>query len=175
MAVYRCDAVIISGTLGAGKSAVAEALSDLIAAGEPHAHIDLDAVSRMYPAPADDPWQDELAFANLDAIWPSYADRGARRVIIARAVTSAAQRERYEDALSVRRLTVVHLSVSSLTRKSRVVEAAPADGRHERFLAHTDELEAQLQDAAIADLTLANEPQSAKVTALRIAAHLEWV
>ncbi|MEU6721608.1 hypothetical protein ABZ897_60085 [Nonomuraea sp. NPDC046802] len=54
-------ALLITGTLGAGKMAVADALGDLLAdAGVPNAVIDLGWLRRALPAPPDDPFQSAL-------------------------------------------------------------------------------------------------------------------
>ena len=75
-----CDlvrVVVISGTLGAGKTFAATAVHELLVSrGERCAVIDLDWLSQNDPAPRDDPFNDRLTFANLAAIWPNYVSSG---------------------------------------------------------------------------------------------------
>jgi Ni2+-binding GTPase involved in maturation of urease and hydrogenase len=49
-------AVLITGTVGAGKTSVAAAAGSILAEARiPHAVIDLDALTQSWPAPPDDP------------------------------------------------------------------------------------------------------------------------
>jgi adenylylsulfate kinase-like enzyme len=62
-------ALLITGTVGSGKTSVADALGDLLSgAGIPNAVIDIDGLRRAWPSPPDDPFQVELALRNLRAV-----------------------------------------------------------------------------------------------------------
>jgi len=51
------DAVFLNGTVGAGKTTVAEALADLERdAARSHALIDTDQIRRVWPSPPGDPF-----------------------------------------------------------------------------------------------------------------------
>jgi len=113
------DALVLSGTLGAGKTAIAEAVSDALALDVPDALLDLDALAQTKPRPAEDPYNDDLVFANLAAIWPNYTARGVRRAVIAR-VVSDSHRDRYIAALKTQRIAIVRLIAPSELRKQRL-------------------------------------------------------
>ncbi|RII85092.1 adenylyl-sulfate kinase, partial [Clavibacter michiganensis subsp. insidiosus] len=75
------DAVILTGTVGAGKTTTMHALGDLLAArGVRHALVDMDAVRLLHPAPPADPFQQELALRNLGDLSRNYREAGARVV-----------------------------------------------------------------------------------------------
>ena len=51
-----CSAMLINGTVGAGKTSVAEMVGDLLTeAGMPNAVIDLDWLRRSWPSPESRP------------------------------------------------------------------------------------------------------------------------
>ncbi|MGW3761717.1 hypothetical protein [Streptomyces sp. NPDC005131] len=59
-------AILITGTVGAGKTSVAGAAGDLLTgAGVPNAVIDMDWLCRTWPAPADDRFNFALLLRNL--------------------------------------------------------------------------------------------------------------
>jgi Zeta toxin len=64
------DVVFLVGTVGAGKTTVADALSDLERRyRRPHAGIDLDQLRRLWPSAESDPFHLALELENL-ASWP---------------------------------------------------------------------------------------------------------
>ena len=125
------DAVLLTGTVGTGKTTTAYALSALErAAGVPHALVDLDQVRLLVPAPAADPFAHEVELANLRDLARNYRAAGARRLILAGVVEQAAEVPRYTAALDVARLLVCRLTVDA--------DDVPARLRHR----HADEPDA---------------------------------
>ena len=90
--------LIISGSMGSGKTTVLGEASDLLAeAGIAHAAIDLDHLGNMHPPQGQ--YGDALMFANLAAVWPIYAAAGAERLLVARVVEEQSALERYREAM----------------------------------------------------------------------------
>jgi chloramphenicol 3-O-phosphotransferase len=91
------DSVFLNGTVGAGKSALADAIS----AAEPatHAVIDLDELRRLSPAPHGDPFNHELELRNLRSVVANYRAAGAGRFVLAGVIEEPAEVDRYLDAL----------------------------------------------------------------------------
>ncbi|RIJ51322.1 hypothetical protein DZG00_09310 [Clavibacter lycopersici] len=119
------DAVILTGTVGAGKTTAMHALGALLAArGVPHALVDLDAVRLMHPAGPADPFHQELALRNLGDLSRNYREVGARVVVVAAVVESAADLPRYAAALGSREPLLVRLTVDADEVRSRL------DARH---------------------------------------------
>ena len=68
--------LVISGSMGAGKTTVLYEASDLLPeVGIAHAAIDLDCLAVLHPQ--RNPHGQRLAFANLAVVWPNYAAAGA--------------------------------------------------------------------------------------------------
>jgi hypothetical protein len=110
--------LFVSGTIGAGKTAIAEAASGLLTdAGTPHGLIDLDWLCQAYPAPPEDPFHNELGFENLAAVWPQYEARGIGTLVVARVIESRHWRDRCEHAMAGVAITVVRLDASRSTRR----------------------------------------------------------
>jgi len=79
--------LLITGPIGAGKTAVAGEVSRLLERnGAAHAMVDVDALGQSFPRPANDRFHHRLALRNLAAVWSNCRKAGARRLILARAV-----------------------------------------------------------------------------------------
>lgn len=79
--------LLVTGTVGVGKSTVGFAAAERAASrGTPAAFLDLDQMSRLWPAPLGDPFREELAHANLGAVVPNYRSAGALLLVLAWAI-----------------------------------------------------------------------------------------
>lgn len=101
------DSIFVNGTVGVGKSTVADALS--AAERGSHAVIDLDAIRKLKPAPSSDRFNHELELLNLKSLAGNYRAAGARRFIIAGVIEDKAELPRYIDALGSDGLFVCRL------------------------------------------------------------------
>jgi adenylylsulfate kinase len=105
--------VLISGTIGSGKTTVAAELGHLLEErGIASALIDLDWLSWVHLGPDFDRL-DELMAKNLAAVWPNFLAAGVRVVVLTRSIeresTLAALRRAIPDAsLTVIRLVAPH-------------------------------------------------------------------
>jgi hypothetical protein len=172
----RPRAIFVSGTIAAGKTTVAEAASGLLSAAEvPNAVIDLDWLCQAYPTPADDPYNNRLGFENLAAIWPNYAARGIRRLVVARVVESRRWRDEAEAALPGVEVTVVRLAASVRTRRERIVRRELDSGWRDRFLVRTVELEALLDGDDVADVTVDNDERAPRDVATEVLEKAGWL
>ncbi|TDD18211.1 hypothetical protein [Nonomuraea diastatica] len=103
------EALLITGTVGVGKTSVADAAGDvLIDAGVPHAVIDVDWLRRAWPAPPGDPFNGALTMRNLRPVAANFLAAGAQRLVLAGVIESRAERAGYAEALGVP-LTVCRL------------------------------------------------------------------
>ncbi|MFP3466472.1 AAA family ATPase [Leifsonia sp. SIMBA_070] len=94
------DAVWINGSVGAGKTTAADQLGEeLEKRGVPGAVIDVDWLRRAWPAPREDPFQFELAVANMRAVAAQLRARGAQVIVAAGVVETAEQFDRCVAAL----------------------------------------------------------------------------
>src|ERR1700730_18031319 len=84
--------LIITGTMGAGKTTVLGEMSDILALRHiPHAAIDLDALGLAYlPSAASN---EDVTYGNLQSVCKNYASHGAKRFLVARAIEARAELE----------------------------------------------------------------------------------
>lgn len=70
-------AVLITGTIGSGKTALAAGMDEALAAkGVAAAIIDLDWLGWFQPASDSETTIDSLIVKNLQAVWPNYRSAG---------------------------------------------------------------------------------------------------
>ena len=145
------DAVFINGTVGAGKTTAAEALSTALeTASVPHALIDLDQIRRMWPSPADDPFNSALERANLRDVVSNYRRAGARRFILAGVIEDTGAVGGYLDAVGTERLLIVRLRGDRNVLADRIrFRHAGDDAAMTWHLHRLGELDGILDDAGI--------------------------
>lgn len=94
------DSMFLNGTVGVGKSSVAEAVSALEAKSDHgHAVIDLDHIRRAWPAPEGGRFNHELEIANFCALVVNCRHAGIKHFILAGVVEEVGELARYEAAL----------------------------------------------------------------------------
>ncbi|MEO6989324.1 MAG: hypothetical protein ABI239_11840 [Aquihabitans sp.] len=92
---------LVTGTVGVGKSTIGFAVAERASeAGITAAFLDLDELSRLWPAPKNDPFRDELILTNLCAVAPNYGAAGASLLVLAWAIDSAEDLVALEKALN---------------------------------------------------------------------------
>jgi adenylylsulfate kinase len=93
--------LLINGVVGAGKTATADALGDLLEEkGAPGAVIDLDWLRRSWPSHPDDPFNHVMTLRNLAPMVRNFRAGGAERLVLAGVIESAAQRDDYARTLA---------------------------------------------------------------------------
>jgi adenylate kinase family enzyme len=144
-------ALLISGTVGAGKTTVADAVGDLLRDdGVPGAVLDVDWLRRAWPAPPGDRFNHQLALRNLGAV----AANLPGRIVLAGVIEDRADRDEYQQALG-RPLTVGRLHVDLDIVRERLRRRHAGDDAGLRWHLHRcGELDAILRDAAVEDFTV---------------------
>lgn len=119
--VDRIPALFVTGAPGSGKTALIKEISEqLYRAGEFHAVIDLDELCRGVLPEGGGDFGLDIAVENLRAVWPNFARRGAKRLLLARIVLSASDVERIRSALPGCDVTVCRLVVGADTLQQRI-------------------------------------------------------
>jgi len=151
----RAPLLIITGSIGAGKTTVlGDATGLLCDAKVPHAAIDLDWLTQMFPDPVD--YGHSLMMANLAAIWPIYVAAGAQRLLVARALESRSELEDYRRAVPHADVQVCRL-LASIDNMAERVRRREIGSWREEGLARSAEL-ARIQDRSLVeDFTINNE------------------
>jgi predicted kinase len=148
-------ALLISGTVGSGKTTVAEQAGRLLAKAQvAHAVVDLDWLARAWPAPPEDRFNLALRLRNLTAMSRTYRAAGATRLVLAGVVESRAERRRYEQAAGVP-LGLVRLDVDLTVVRTRLARRHADDPAGLRWhLNRCGELDAVLRAAKVEDVAV---------------------
>jgi adenylylsulfate kinase len=170
-----CSALLISGTVGAGKTSVAEMAGDLLTeAGVPNAVIDLDWLRRCWPSPAGDRFNTAMALRNLRSVAVNYREAGAVRLVLAGVVETRAQRERHQDALGVP-MAMCRLRVDLPLVRARLARRHEGAGEVLRWhLDRSGELDTILEAAAVEDFTVGATDLSISSTARTVLSAAGW-
>jgi adenylylsulfate kinase-like enzyme len=115
-------AILLTGTLGSGKTAVAVEVAWLLSLRDVRvAVIDLDWLGWAHLGDEERPGRiDELVAANLAALRPNYAAAGVEHLVLARLLIRRAALEAVRAALPDAELTVVRLTASPATLAARL-------------------------------------------------------
>ena len=149
----RVPVLLLSGSMGAGKTTVMGEVSDLlIEANVSHATLDFDCLGQVHPHAPDD-----FAFRNLKAIWPNYRDAGVTRLVIAAAVERRTELASYRAAIPGAALVVCRLTAPVATMQERLRVREPGIWQP-RFVARAKELDEVLTMASVEDFTVENGP-----------------
>jgi adenylylsulfate kinase len=167
--------LVVTGTLGAGKTFVAAAVRDVLAArGERVAVIDLDWLCQRDPAPVDDPYNDALCFRNLAAVWPNYAAEGVQFLLLARVVGERSHRGRYESAMPGADVRIVRVEASPQTCRHRLVDREPEGHWRKGHVSRTETLAIRLAALAVEDFVVGNDSRAGPDVAREIVSKLGW-
>ena len=165
-------ALVISGSMGAGKTTVLGEASDLLAArGIAHAALDLDALGVVG---VDEAVARDLTLRNLTAVWENYARAGVERILIAEALESRTDRERLGMALGGAEIAVCRIRASVTTMQARVRLREPGSLQDE-FVARAATLDAALDAAAVEDFTVDNDNRSITDVAREMLTLAGWI
>lgn len=169
----KIPVLILSGSVGSGKTAVGYAAHELLSDRRvPHAFLDLDGLSCSWPPVG--PFNEGLVLEGVGRLWPMYRAAGAERLLLARVIENKADLQAYAGAIADARVTLCRLTASEAVRRARL--KARHGGRALKWhLARTVELEAVLERAALEDFHVDNERRSPEETALEVLMRAQWL
>jgi hypothetical protein len=165
--------LIITGTMGAGKTAVLSEASDILAKRQiAHAAIDLDALGVAYlPSAAH---ADGVMYDNLRSIRRNYAALRVQRFLIARAIEDAAQLKLCRGGIAARNTVVCRLVAGIEAMKRRVQTREKGISRRE-YIARVAKLNVILDRARLEDFAVINENRSLTDVALEMLVKAGWI
>jgi adenylylsulfate kinase-like enzyme len=168
--------VLLTGTIGAGKTTIAEAISErLHEEGERHALLDIDWLGQVYPPQVEaDPFNDSLAVRNLAAIWPNFVEAGIRFAVVAATVLNEDQLEGVARAMPGCELTVVRVAARPETVAARI-QVRDHGRLLEDFLRRTDSVAEEIERAALESFSVTNEDRPPPELADDILQRLKWL
>jgi len=168
----RC--LLLTGTVGAGKTTTASAVGDLLRErGVPHAVVDLDELRRAWPAPPDDPFNSELERANLAAVAANHRRAGAERLVLAGVVETPAMRAVYERCVGLP-IVVCRLRVDLGRVRERLVGRHAPGVERDWHLHRSGELDRVLDDEEPADVVVDVADDPPAVVAAMVLNSIGW-
>jgi hypothetical protein len=164
--------LVITGTMGAGKTAVLGEASDILARRQiVHAAIDLDALGLAHlPSAANN----GAMYDNLRSICSNYAALGVQRFLLARAIEDRAQLELCRNIIPAANTVVCRLTASIEAMKRRV-KMRDLGILQREYIARVAKLSVILDRARLEDFAVTNENRSLTDVALEMLVKAEWI
>jgi gluconate kinase len=164
--------VVISGSMGSGKTTVMAEASDLLTASDiAHAAIDLDALGVGHLR--NDAWND-LTYQNLASLWANYSAAGVTKLLIAEAVENRAELDLIRKAIPGSQIIVCRLKVRLETMQQRVFAREPGM-LQEQLVARVAALEASLDAAGVEDFSIENDDGAVTDVARAVLVRAGWL
>jgi hypothetical protein len=165
--------LIITGTMGAGKTAVLGEASDLLTQRRiVHAAIDLDALGLAHLLSAGP--NDGLMYLNLRSLYTNYDAAGVRRFLVARAIENESQLKRCHDIIPATNTVICRLKASLETMEQRVAGRDPGISR-DQYVSRVGKLSTILDRARLEHFSVVNENRSLTGVALEMLAKAGWL
>lgn len=166
--------LLLTGTVGAGKTAVAMEVSEILAErGVPHAALDVDALSYVFPRPTDDPFGQQVALANLAAVWANACTAGAERLVLAQVIEQRSELGGFRTAVPGARITVCRIAAPQALVQRRLEEREIGAGR-DWHLRRSVELSAVLDEVRCEDLVVDNDGRTIRAVAEEVLDRIGW-
>ncbi|MGI8869649.1 MAG: adenylyl-sulfate kinase [Mycobacteriales bacterium] len=168
-------AVVLNGSVGAGKTTIAYAIGDLLdAKGIPGAMIDLDALRSGWPAPDGDRFNTRIMHRNLASVVANYRGEGMSTLVLPGVVETVAERTAYTESLGGIVPILVRLAAPAVTLQERVRRRAATEGERAWHAARAVELTAILDAADVDDHIVANDGGSPEDVAAEVLRVIGW-
>ncbi len=151
----RKSLLVITGSMGAGKSSVLGEASDILAQQNiAHAALDLDAFGLAHlPSRASN---HVVMYRNLQCVFKNYAALGVRRFLVARAIEDRATLECCRKAVFAKNTIVCRLTANVGTMRQRVKRRELGISR-QQFVARVAKLNSILDRARLEDFIVSSE------------------
>jgi phosphosulfolactate synthase (CoM biosynthesis protein A) len=170
--------LIITGSMGAGKSAVMAEASDMLGArGIVHAAIDLDALGLAHLGSGSmgkAAVTDRVMWENLRSVSANYARVGVRRFLVARAMEDEAELRLCRETIPAPETKVCRLTASIEVMKRRV-EMRESGMLQKELVARVEVLNAILERAGLEDFTVMNEGRPIGEVAMKVLTGAGWI
>lgn len=167
------ELLIITGSMGAGKSSVLAEASDILTLRRiVHAAIDLDALGLAHLPDGDG--NDGVMYRNLESVCKNYASLGVTRFLLARALETQVELDLWRNAVAATNIVVCRLTASIDVMETRV-KTRESGILQAEFVARVAALEAALDRAHLENFIVANENRSLNEVAREMLTKAGWI
>lgn len=167
--------LVVTGTVGVGKTTTAIAISDILAdRGMTHALIDMDWMRWSTPRPQDDPFNTAVGYRNLAAVWANYRAMGAEYLVLVDVVEDNADLDQYDKAVPDATIQVVRL-LAPLPTILRRLEGRESDENLAWHQRRAPELIEIMDRNHIGDIQIETDGRSNQAIALDILHRIGWL
>jgi hypothetical protein len=165
--------LIITGTMGAGKTSALGEASDILALkGITHAAIDLDSLGlALLPSAAS---SDGAMYRNLQSVCENYSSLGVRRLLLARAIENRAELELCRGIVSASNTVVCRLTASIEVMEQRV-RLRESGVSQRNYIARVAKLNTLIDRAHLENFTITNENRALNDVALEMLLKAGWI
>lgn len=164
--------LIITGSMGSGKTSVLGEASDLLAGRHIiHAAIDLDALGLAH---IDSGETKTVMYRNLQCVCRNYAALDVKRLLVARAIEDRAELELCCGIVSATNMVVCRLVASIETMEERVSMREPGVA-HQNYVDRVAELNAILDRERLEDFIVSSENRSVTEVAEEMLIKARWI
>jgi hypothetical protein len=165
--------LVLTGSMGAGKTTVMAEAADILAArGVSHAAIDFDGVA-IARVPGGTP-PDTLAYRNLECIWRNFTTAGVHSLVLASAVETRSALERLLAAIRPDQISVCRMRAAVSTMRERVRVREPGM-LQQQLVDRVSILEAILDASALEDFAVTNEGRPVTEVAGEVLLRAGWL
>jgi hypothetical protein len=167
--------LIITGTMGAGKTAVLREASDILTRrGIVHAAVDLDGLGMAHLPSTAAASNDDVMYENLGLIARNYAGLGVQRFLVARAIESGSQLKLVREMVAAVQTTVCRL-IANLETMERRVETRDSGISQRELVSRVAKLDDILDRARLGDFAVVNENRTLTEVALELLVRAGWI
>jgi adenylylsulfate kinase len=167
-------AILLTGTVGSGKTSVAVEIGELLEGGEAsYALVDLDWVAWLRPAPTSVATVHSVLVENLGLIWPTFREAGVELLVLARCIEDRDQLDALRGALPGVELFVVRLTAPQPLIEQRL-QARDSGAQLAEHLAETARFATRGEQAALEDAVVENGARPLSEVAAEVLAAAGW-
>jgi adenylylsulfate kinase-like enzyme len=164
--------LIITGSMGSGKSAVMAEASDILRMrGVQHAAVDLDVLGLAHLPDATP--SDEVMYRNLRAVVQNYVTAGADRLLLTRAIETRAELEPCISSVGAKEVIVCRLKASIQKMQQRVGSRELGIAR-DKYIERVVTLNESLEHAGLENFVAWNEDRPITDVANEVLERAGW-
>jgi len=164
--------LVISGSMGDGKTTVLGEASDLLSdRGIVHAAFDLDALGVVL---LPEPQSRELHYRNLATIFTNGIDAGIEHCLVAAAIESRADLNDLTRAMGTASVTTCRL-IAPLDTMAARLQTREVGIRRQEYLERSRVLDAILDAAGVEDFRISNDGRNVTAVAEEMLVRAKWI